>query len=163
MRIARATSEDAETLTEIAHAAKRHWGYPETWIAAWRDTLTMRPEFITANVAHIALENERQVGFYVLTNEPDGPHLDHLWVLPSSMGRGIGRALFEHAATEVKRLGFPCMKIEADPNAEAFYKRMGALRVGTNISETCGERRELPLMEFRIPVEAGRTNAPHAP
>src|SRR4051795_4658785 len=139
MRIVRATSEDAAILTQIAHAAKRHWGYPETWIAAWRDTLTMRPEFIAGNISYCAIEIERPVGFYVLTNEPDGPHLDHLWILPSSMGRGIGRALFEHAAAEVKRLGFHSMKIEADPNAEEFYKRMGAVRVGTSRSETCGE------------------------
>ena len=148
--IVRAKAEDAGTLTQIAHAAKRHWGYPETWIAAWRDTLTMRPEFITTNVAYIAVENERPVGFYVLTKEPDGPHLDHLWILPSSMGRGIGRALFEHAAAEANRLGFRSMKIEADPNAEGFYKRMGAVRVGTSTSETCGEQRELPLMEYQL-------------
>jgi GNAT superfamily N-acetyltransferase len=151
LEIVRARPEDADILTEIAHAAKRHWGYPETWIAAWRDTLTMRPEFIAANVAYIAVENDRPLGFYVLTSEPNGPHLDHLWVLPSSMGRGIGRALFEHAAAEVNRLGFRFMKIEADPNAEAFYRRMGAVRVGTSIAETCGERRELPLMEFSHP------------
>jgi GNAT superfamily N-acetyltransferase len=163
MNIVRARFEDAAALTEIAHSAKRHWGYPETWIVAWRDTLTMRPEFITANVSYIAVENARPVAFYVLTTEPDGPHLDHLWVLPSSMRRGIGRALFEHAVTEVKRLGFPRLKIEADPNAAAFYSGMGAVRVGTSTGETCGERRELPLMEFRIPVEAGRTNAPHSP
>jgi GNAT superfamily N-acetyltransferase len=126
MTIVRARPEDVEALTEIAHAAKRHWGYRETWIAAWRDTLTMGPEFITANVAYIAVENQRPVGFYVLTKEADGPHLDHLWILPSSMGCGIGRALFEHAAAEVNRLGFRSMKIEADPNAEGFYKRMGA-------------------------------------
>jgi GNAT superfamily N-acetyltransferase len=149
MQLVRARSDDADALTAIAHAAKRHWGYPENWIAAWRDTLTMRPEFITTNVAYIAVENERPVGFYVLTQEPDGPHLDHLWILPSSMGRGIGRALFEHAATEVNRLGFRSMKIEADPNAEGFYKRMGAIRIGTSTSETCGERRELPLLEYR--------------
>jgi GNAT superfamily N-acetyltransferase len=146
--IVRANAEDAAALTEIAHAAKRHWDYPENWIAAWRDTLTMRPEFITANVAYVAVENGRPVGFYVLTKEPDGLHLDHLWILPSSMGGGIGHALFEHAAAEVNRLGFRSMKIEADPNAEAFYKRMGAVRVGTSTSETCGERRELPLMEY---------------
>jgi GNAT superfamily N-acetyltransferase len=148
--IVRATAEDAATLTLIAHAAKRHWGYPETWIAAWRETLTMGPEFITANVAYVAVEDGRAIGFYVLTNEPDGPHLDHLWILPSSMGRGIGRALFEHAAAEANRLGFHSMKIEADPNAEAFYKRMGAVRVGTATSETCGERRELPLLELLL-------------
>ena len=148
VEIVRAKAEDAAALTEIAHAAKRHWDYPETWIAAWKAALTMQPEFITTNIAFTAVENGRPVGFYVLTTEPNGLHLDHLWVLPSSMARGIGRALFEHAAAEVTRLGFPCMKIEADPNAEAFYKRMGAVRVGTSTSETCGERRELPLMEF---------------
>ena len=148
--IIRATSNDAEALTEIAHAAKRHWGYPEPWIVAWRDTLTMGPEFITTNVAYMAVENDRPVGFYVLTKEPDGLHFDHLWVLPPSMGRGIGRALFEHAAAEVNRLGFRSMKIEADPNAEAFYKRMGAVRVGTARGVVCGDARELPVLFYRV-------------
>jgi hypothetical protein len=83
--IVRAKSEDAPALTQIAHAAKRHSGYPESWIAAWRDTLTMRPEFIAGNISYCAIENERPVGFYLLAKEPDGLHLDHLWVLPSWM------------------------------------------------------------------------------
>lgn len=161
--IVRAKPEDAATLTEIAHAAKRHWGYPEPWIAAWKDTLTMRAEFIGTNIAYLAVENERPVGFYVLTKEPDGAHLDHLWIVPDSMRRSIGRALFEHAAAQARQSGFDSIKIEADPNAEGFYKRMGAVRVGMSLGEVEGVRRELPLMEFRVPVEAGRTNAPHAP
>jgi hypothetical protein len=48
MQIVRAKPQEAEALTEIAHAAKRHWGYPEPWIQNWRDILTMRPEFIAA-------------------------------------------------------------------------------------------------------------------
>ena len=148
MKIVRARPEDAEALTEIAHAAKRHWGYPENWIAAWRDILTMRPQFIAGNTAYCAVEENRTIGFYVLTTEDDGLHLDHLWILPDAMRRGIGRALFEHAAAEASRLGFNLIKIEADPNAEGFYKRMGATRVGTALSEVEGERRELPLLEI---------------
>jgi GNAT superfamily N-acetyltransferase len=166
MTIVRARSEDAETLSDIAHSAKRHWGYPENWIAAWRDILTIRPKFIAENTAYCALEDDRAIGFYVLTTESDGLHLDHLWILPSGMGRGIGRALFEHAAAEASRLGFNLINIEADPNAEGFYKRMGATRVGTSVSHVEGERRELPLLEFRLHperVDAGRTNSPHAP
>jgi ribosomal protein S18 acetylase RimI-like enzyme len=151
VKIVRATSDDAEALTRIAHAAKRHWGYPETWIAAWRDILTMRPEFITSNIAFIAVQNPSALGFYVLTNEPDGLHLDHLWILPGAMRRGIGRTLFEHAAAQARKSGFDSIKIEADPNAAAFYERMGAVRVGSSVSEVEGERRELPLLEFRIP------------
>jgi GNAT superfamily N-acetyltransferase len=150
MKMVRATPNDAETLTQIAHAAKRHWGYPESWIAAWRDVLTMRPEFIVANVAFIAMEAERALGFYVLTTEDDGLHLDHLWIIPDAMRRGIGRALFEHAVSQAKNLGFDSIKIEADPNAEGFYERMGAKPVGTRVGEVKGERRELPLLEFSL-------------
>ena len=150
MEIVRATPENADTLTQIAHAAKRHWGYPESWIAAWRDVLTMRPEFVAANIAFIAIEEQRAVGFYVLTTEDDGIHLDHLWVIPGAMRGGIGRALFEHAAAEARSLGFDSIKIEADPNAEEFYKRMGAIRIGASINHVEGEQRALPLLEFPL-------------
>jgi ribosomal protein S18 acetylase RimI-like enzyme len=160
MKIARAKPEDVDALTDIAHAAKRHWGYPERWIEAWRDTLTMRPELIAANVAYCAMEDDNVVGFYVLTTEDDGVHLDHLWIIPAAMRRGVGRALFEHAVDQARRSGFDSIKIEADPNAEAFYQRMGAQRVGTSVSEVEGEKRELPLMEYRD--FAGRTNSPRA-
>jgi len=150
IRIVRAKPEDAEALSEIAHAAKRHWGYPESWIAAWRDVLTMPPEFIGANLGFIAIDDGRAVGFCVLTTEADGTHLDHLWVVPGAMRRGIGRALFEHAAAEARNLGFDSIKIEADPNAEEFYKRMGAIHIGASISHVEGEERVLPLLEFSL-------------
>jgi GNAT superfamily N-acetyltransferase len=149
-KIIRAKPQSADALTAIAHAAKRHWGYPEKWIAAWREILTMRPEFIAENPAYSAVEEGRSIGFYVLTTEDDGLHLDHLWILPRAMGRGIGRALFEHAVAEASRLRFTLIKIEADPNAEGFYKRMGAVRVGTARSEVCGEARELPLLVYQV-------------
>jgi GNAT superfamily N-acetyltransferase len=151
IEIVRATPADASRLTEIAFAAKRHWGYPERWIQRWRDILTMRPEFIGANVAYCAMEDGGAVGFYLLTTENDGMHLDHLWILPRAMGRGIGRALFEHAVEQGERRAFQTIKIEADPNAEGFYQRMGAKRAGTNVTEVEGERRELPLLVYQLP------------
>ena len=150
MTIIRAKPEDADALTAIAHAAKRHWGYPERWIEAWRDILTMRPEFIAANVAYAAIEDNHAVGFYVLTTEADGIHLDHLWIMPPAMRRGIGRALFDHAVEQARNSGSRLLKIEADPHAEGFYQRLGARRVGVNMTEIDGRPRELPLLEFRI-------------
>ena len=151
MQIVRATAHDADALTEIAHAAKRHWGYPERWIQCWQDVLTMRPEFIAANVAYSAIEDDRAIGFYLLTNESDGLHLDHLWVIPREMGRGIGRALFEHAIEQARNLGGRTLKIEADPNAEGFYTRMGARRVGATVTDLDGQPRELPLLQYDLP------------
>ena len=149
MEIVRARPEDAETLTEIAFAAKRHWGYPERWIQVWRDLLTVTPELITANPTFSAIEDDQVVGFSLLTTTPR-PDLTHLWVLPSAMGRGIGRALFECAVAEARALGLTTFEIESDPNAEAFYRHMGAKRVGANMTEIEGERRELPLLIYAV-------------
>ncbi len=150
MQIIRAKPEDSEALTRIAHAAKRHWGYPEPWIETWRAILTMRPEFIAANVAYCAMEDGSAVGFYLLTIETDGIHLDHLWILPAAMRRGVGRSLFEHAVAQTRNLGFRAITIEADPNAEGFYQRMGAQRVGVNVTEIDGHPRQLPLLLYQL-------------
>jgi GNAT superfamily N-acetyltransferase len=150
MQIVRAKPEDAEALTEIAHAAKRHWGYPERWIESWREILTMRPEFIAANVTYSAIEEGCPVGFYLLTTEDDDMHLDHLWIAPPAMGRGIGRALFEHAVAQARGLDHRTLKMEADPNAEGFYTRMGARRAGVTVTSIEGQRRELPLLLYAL-------------
>jgi GNAT superfamily N-acetyltransferase len=146
MQILPAKLEDAATLTEIAFAAKRHWGYSERWIEAWRDILTIRPEFIANNENYVADEGAQVVGFYGLVRQLSQMSLEHLWVLPEFMGKGIGRALFNHAIDRAHALGFESILIESDPNAEGFYKRMGARLVGSSVSELDGQRRELPLL-----------------
>jgi GNAT superfamily N-acetyltransferase len=50
--------------------------------------------------------------------------------LPKRIGRGIGRALFDHAVRRAASLGAGSVRIEADPYAEGFYRRMGARWVG---------------------------------
>jgi hypothetical protein len=54
--------------------------------------------------------------------------------------------LFDHAVRRAAALGAKTLSIEADPNAEGFYRRMGARRVGENVYEIEGHRRELPLL-----------------
>ncbi len=149
MQIVRAKPEEAAALTEIAFAAKRHWGYPERWIQLWADVLTITSELITRNPTFSAIDDGRVAGFYSLTIDPR-PDLNHLWILPDAMGRGIGRALFEHAVQQAKELGFATFEIEADPNAEPFYLHMGAERVGATVTKLEGKPRELPLLIYRI-------------
>jgi predicted N-acetyltransferase YhbS len=74
-----------------------------------------------------------------------------VWVSPEHIGAGIGRALFDHAVRRAAALGAATLIIEADPNAEGFYRRMGARRVGENVYEIEGHRRELPLLILDVP------------
>ena len=41
-----ATGDDADTLTDLAHRAKAHWGYPANWMRAWDAQLTILPGYI---------------------------------------------------------------------------------------------------------------------
>jgi len=148
--IVRAKPDDAAVLTEIALAAKRHWGYPEKWIEGWRDLLTVRPEFIANNETYAAVLDDRIVGFYALGFKNDRMDLLHMWVLPAAMGRGVGRSLFTHCLQRARELGCRELEIEADPNAEGFYQQMGARRVGASVKELAGVRRELPILIYEI-------------
>ena len=150
MQIIRAKPDDAATLTAIAFAAKRYWGYPERWIERWRELLTVHPEFIAEHETHSAVVDARTVGFYALGRKGDRADLLQMWVLPEAMGRGVGRALFLHAVECAKALGFAELEIESDPNAEGFYKRMGARRVGVSVRELEQQRRELPILIYEL-------------
>ena len=137
-------------LSEIAFAAKRHWGYPDRWMESWRDALRIAPEFIAGNETFSAFVDGQTVAFYGLGRKDGRVHLLHLWVLPEWIGRGIGRSLFEHALERAKALGFREFEIESDPNAEGFYLRMGARRVGANVHTVEEQRRELPVLIYEL-------------
>ena len=150
-----ATREDADTLTRIAFAAKRYWGYPESWIQHWRDSLTITPAFVRNSRVYAAVSGGEPCAFYALTGAGGELELEHLWVSPGWIGWGVGRLLFEHAMRQAARQGANAVAIEADPNAEGFYLRMGARRVGEIEYEIESRERKLPLLtvELSKPVE----------
>jgi GNAT superfamily N-acetyltransferase len=142
--IRRAAPADAGGLTAIAHAAKRRWGYPETWIRLWRRDLTLTRHFIASHCVQCATLNGRIVGFYALSREGATFDLEHMWVDPGRMGEGVGARLFRHAIERVRGSGGDRLQIASDPNAEGFYRRMGARRIGEIPSSPAG--RTLPVL-----------------
>jgi GNAT superfamily N-acetyltransferase len=150
VEIVRAKPGDADALTRITFAAKRHWGYPDRWIERWRETLTISPEFVRLNETYAAAVEGKPVGFYALVGEGREIELEHLWVLPEFIGTGIGRALFDHAVRKAASLGVQVVRIESDPNAEGFYRRMGARRVGEISYPMDGQKRTLPILVVEV-------------
>ena len=148
--IRRARSEEAQVLTEIAHAAKRHWGYPENWIQHWKADLTITPEFIAANEVYVAINGEEIVGCCAITFNGSLAELEHMWIRPEHIGSGVGRALFLHVKERAANLKIPALELSADPNAEGFYERMGATRIGEVRSEIEGKPRVLPRMMINL-------------
>jgi GNAT superfamily N-acetyltransferase len=146
--IRRARTSDAGRLTAIAHAAKRTWGYPEQWIALWRDDLTVKRPFVRTHPVFCAVRGRTVVAFYALSRCGEDFELEHLWVDPDHIGTGVGRKLFRHALATVRARRGKALRIAADPNAEGFYAGLGARRVGVVPSSPAG--RTLPLLEVRV-------------
>jgi GNAT superfamily N-acetyltransferase len=112
----------------------------------WKDALTITPEFIKDNEVFVAEVESELAGFYGLIQAEGKVQLEHMWVDPEYIGSGIGKRLFEHAIITAASLGAAVIEIESDPNAEGFYRRMGAQRVGELVSELEGMPRVLPLL-----------------
>ena len=146
-RIRRALAADAETLSAIAQAAKRHWGYPEEWMATWQADLTLDSDRIASTEVYLIESAAGVAGFYATA--PGAPRwtLDHLWVRPDRMGQGLGRQLVAHALAQARAAGAIGLDIEADPNAEPFYRHLGGQCVGDVAAPVPGATtRRLPLL-----------------
>ena len=145
MNIRIAIPSEADALTKVAFAAKSHWGYPAHWMAQWQSILTMTPALIAAHETYVAEDEERIIGFASLRRDGGGLRLENLFVLPSEMGRGVGRALFRHSQRRAREMGFAFFELESDPHASGFYERLGAERIGSSIALLDDKPRGLPV------------------
>lgn len=146
--IRRASPEDANTLTQIALDAKRHWGYPEHWIRHWEADLTVSPEFIRDNHVYVSERESDVLGFYALCVSGNKAELEHMWVTPAAIGTGIGKELFLDAMERAAALEVREIEISADPNAAGFYERMGASQIGETDGSIDGQVRKLPRLRI---------------
>jgi GNAT superfamily N-acetyltransferase len=150
VRIRDAESADCSALSALAFASKAWWGYDDAFMEACRVELTVAPADLCNTRVRIADEDDVErpdqlLGFHGLR----GDELWWMFVAPDAMSRGVGRALFDDACMVARDAGVRTLRIEADPNATAFYERMGAHRVG-EVPSASIEGRVLPLYSLDL-------------
>lgn len=148
--IRRVLPEEAATLSQIALAAKGHWGYPARWMQIWKPELTFTPEYFAENESWAAEANRMPIAFYTLQEKAGSAWIENLWVSPEYIGKGIGKQLFLHALESSRQRGYKHMRLEADPHALGFYEKMGMKKIGERLSELEGQPRVLPIMEMEL-------------
>ncbi len=152
LHLSQATAADAAALSALALAAKAWWAYPQDWLDRWRPQLAVEPAYLAGHWVLKAQWHGELAGFCALS--ADRPlELDHLWVAPAAMGKGVGRALVLAALAETDRRGEGVLRVVSDPNAESFYRHLGARRVGAEPAPMPGAAaRTLPVLEFTPPA-----------
>lgn len=159
LTIRTAVAADSEALTAISFAAKAHWGYPPEYFAVWRDELTITPGYIEKNLVRVAECDGRIIGYFAVSEADAGFRadplsvdkgywLDHIFILPAYIGRGVGSQLIAVLRECCRAQGIGKLAIFADPNASGFYDKLGARRLGEAPSNIAG--RTVPLYELTI-------------
>jgi len=154
-QIRRARLDEAPSLTELTMRSKAYWQYAAAFLADARQEREFQPNKFLPDFHVYILERVGQVlGFCSLIPiGNDSIELHDLFVEPSYIGKGYGKQLWDHSVSLVRELGFRTLVLTADPNAEPFYARQGAVRTGERESSVRSDRK-LPIMEYRISDKA---------
>jgi predicted N-acetyltransferase YhbS len=150
VKIREASPVEYRTLSALALRSKAHWSYSTHFLNACREELTVSEHRSANEPVFVAEDGQQLLGFYSLDRlDEKAWELGHLFVEPSAIGRGIGRALFDHALSSTRKLGGARLIVQGDPHAEGFYLKMGAQRLGSRPSQSIVGR-QLPRFEVLI-------------
>jgi GNAT superfamily N-acetyltransferase len=124
------TIEELASLSELCLRSKAVWGYNEEFLEACRGELSFDQRDLHLTPIAVAEHGGKLVGVAqvkVIDNQAD---LLKLFVEPSALRRGVGRALLAWATNVAREKGATQLVIDSDPGAAPFYRRMGAYDVG---------------------------------
>jgi N-acetylglutamate synthase-like GNAT family acetyltransferase len=149
LQIRRARPEEAALLTELTVRSKAYWGYDDAFMERARPDLEFHASKFLPDFHVYILEAEGEpLGYCSLISvDSNTVELHDLFIEPRHIGKGYGKELWNYAVNLARGLGFSRLVLTADPNAEAFYARQGAIRIGEKPSPV-GSDRKLPVMEY---------------
>jgi GNAT superfamily N-acetyltransferase len=150
MQVRSAKPGESQNLTALCMRSKAHWGYDTAFMKLSAAALNVSEDDIAAGRVLIAVDDtDRVIGMACVLPEGNTADLDALFVDPPAIGSGAGRALFDAAVILARRQGARRMTILADPNASAFYERMGARYLRHAPSDAIPGR-TLPFYEYDL-------------
>lgn len=159
--IRRADCKEHHILTEISFASKNYWNYPEEFLQIWQEELTITKKYILQNEVVVIENGQSILGYYSLAHLKSALHfsnftieaghwMEHLFIQPSFIGKGLGKKLFEHCLKLCRSKNISKLKILADPNAKGFY-----LKLGCNYIKDCPssiEGRTTPYLDYPVNI-----------
>jgi GNAT superfamily N-acetyltransferase len=158
VRIRSARPGEAPALGALCVRSKAHWGYDAEFMRLSHRSLQIDAAAIDAGRVLVATDEHGGllgVADCCSLPQPGAFDLLHLFVDPRALRQGVGRALFEAACAWCVAQGATKLVILSDPNAAAFYQRLGASLIGEAASDAIPDR-ALPLLEYRLVCRGGR-------
>src|SRR3954453_17788708 len=122
--------DELSGLSDLCFRSKAVWGYDEEFMNACRGELSFQPRDLELTPIAVAEHDGKPIGVAQVKVVADEADLLKLFVEPTALRSGAGKALLVWATNVAKKLGATRLMIDSDPDAAAFYRRMGAYDIG---------------------------------
>jgi len=90
----------------------------------WKPELELREVDLDQQQILVLWKEEQAIGFSAVQEHNEHFEVNHLWLLPPQMGKGLGKRLLQQSLTKAFVSG-KLIIVDADPNAEGFYANFG--------------------------------------
>lgn len=178
LRIRRATAADASAIADV-HVRSWQWAYrgllPDDFLDGMTATIKDRRESHRRRLADespdmrtwVAENNEQIIGFAATGRSRDDDATDvtgelmAIYLIPEEAGRGVGRALFNHAVQELWQRGYreaTLWVLEGNWGARHFYEAAGWTADGTKKTDVRPSGLELHEVRYRASAPGDPTH-----
>lgn len=140
--------EDATAVSELAIRSKSVWGYSPEQMAVFRRDLTITGEEISDSIANGATIAGQLIGYYAVRTGEREAELEHIFVDPAWLRKGVGSTLLRHALHECRQRGHRRVIVLSDPKAAGFYEKANAVLIESIPSSIPG--RTIPKFQFDL-------------
>lgn len=145
LHIRRAEITEEYALTKLSLESKHYWNYPKEYFHIFEKELTLTAEYIINNLVYLAEYENKIIGYFSIVNVKEdyiagkvpikkGFWLEHIFIRPGFIRRGIGSLLMAYAKSICSEKGISALNIFSDPNARGFYETLGANYKGEYLS-----------------------------
>ncbi len=125
-----ATTADCERIADIYLASRKRYlpyaplAHTDAEVRVW-----IKEQLVSAGNVTVLVEEGTVLGFMAISNDGSYGWIDHLYLDPSAVGRGLGTLLLREATNT---LGAPIRlyTFQRNENARRFYRRHGFREIG---------------------------------
>lgn len=150
-----AKPDDLSMINDLMRVSKAHWGYDEPFLDRFMEIFSITEEYLDESTTKLAYDTSELIGFFSFIHKEGCFELDNLFLHPDHIGKGMGNKLWKlvcETSQNYKQMEFIIM---SDPNAEQFYVKMGAEKIGLRPSPM---NRHVPVLKYKIKCTRGEND-----
>jgi N-acetylglutamate synthase-like GNAT family acetyltransferase len=131
----RARAEELASINDLIARSKAHWPWPEDYLEHSLSLLKITPGYLSNALTFEMMDSDRKLVGFLSLEERDTSSglLDHLWIDPPQIGKGLGSIACDHAFGVARQEGWSALFVLPDLPSVGFYERKGFRDTGERV------------------------------